>query len=114
MKKTPLLLLSVVVLFLVGFSAQLLFADDDPGKKVFMDNKCSTCHSVDSQQIKKTMASSKAPDLSNVGSTRTEEWITKWLKKEEAIDGKKHPKTWTGKDEDLTTLVKWLGTLKKA
>jgi cytochrome c551/c552 len=113
MKKSA-ILLSILVLFLVGFCARVALADDDPGKKIFLDNKCNACHSVDSQNIKKTMESSKAPDLSNVGAEKTEEWITKWLKKEVDIDGKKHPKTWSGTDDDLTTLVKWLGTLKKA
>jgi hypothetical protein len=108
-----LLLLSVAILFLIGFSAQLALAEDAPGKKLFMEQKCNTCHSVESQQITKTMASSKASDLSDVGNKRTEEWMTKWMKKEVDIDGKKHTKGWTGKEEDLTTLVKWMATLKK-
>jgi hypothetical protein len=113
MNKT-ILLLSVAILFLIGISAQLALADDAPGKKLFLDQKCNTCHSVESQGITKTMASSKASDLSDVGSKRTEEWLTKWMKKEQDVDGKKHSKTWSGTDADLTTLVQWMGTLKKS
>ncbi|HZF10294.1 MAG TPA: c-type cytochrome [Thermoanaerobaculia bacterium] len=86
---------------------------DDPGKAVFMAQKCNLCHSVTSQSIDRTMKSSKAPDLSNVGATRTADWITKFLKKEEMIDGKKHPKTLTATPEETTQLVKWVSGLKK-
>ena len=112
MNKTT-LLLSIAILFLIGFSVQLAMAEDAPGKKLFLEQKCNTCHSIESQQITKTMASSKASDLSDVGNKRTEEWMTQWMKKEVDIDGKKHSKSWTGKEEDLTTLVKWMATLKK-
>jgi len=87
-------------------------AADDPGKKLFVDNKCNSCHSVDSQGIAKTMASSKAPDLSKVGADHDAAWFSKYLMKEEAADGKKHVKAWAGSKEDLETLSKWLATLK--
>jgi cytochrome c2 len=88
-------------------------ADDAPGKKLFVDNKCNSCHSVDSQGIAKTMASSKAPDLSKVGADHDAAWFSKYLMKEETLNDKKHMKAWTGSKEDLETLTKWLETLKK-
>ena len=91
-----------------------VYAEEAAGKKVFMDSKCNTCHSIESQGIEKSMASSKAPDLSDVGSTRTADWISQYLQKKVDIDGKKHAKGWSGKDEDLKTVSDWLATLKKA
>jgi len=90
-----------------------LSADDAPGKKLFVDNKCNSCHSVDSQGIAKTMASSKAPDLSTTGAEHNAEWFSKYLMKEESVKDKKHVKAWAGSKEDLETLSKWLETLKK-
>ena len=112
--KNTVVFFSILMLFLIGFCARVALADDDPGKKIFLDSKCNTCHSVESQDIKKTMASSKAPDLSNVGADHNEEWLTKWMKKEVDLEGKKHSKTWSGSDDDLAKLVKWMATLKKS
>ncbi len=92
----------------------VIYADDAPGKKLFLANKCNTCHSIESQTIKKTLATSKAPDLSNVGSERKADWIAQFIQKKIDKDGKKHLKLWAGKEEDLKTLTEWLVTLKKA
>jgi len=104
-----LFLLCVLVLVAFVLPAR---AEDPPGKKLFVDNKCNTCHSIESQGIAKTMASSKAPDLSNVGSEHNAEWISKYLMKEETKNEKKHMKAWAGTKEDLETLSKWLESLK--
>jgi hypothetical protein len=80
------------------------------------------CHQIESQGILKKSATSMTPpveikgppDLSYAGvGEKGEEWITKFLKKEVDLNGKKHAKTWSGKEEDLAALVKWLATLKK-
>ncbi len=109
--------LKLALMTLVVFSFGLAFpvqAEDSPGKKIFMTSKCNTCHSIESQGVTKTLASSKAPDLSNVGSAHNAEWMAKYIKKEETKNDKKHVKGWTGTKEDLDTLVKWLETLKTA
>ena len=98
--------------FLISFSS-VAAADDAAAQKLFVDKKCNTCHSVESAKIVKKMASSKAPDLSDIGSTQNAEWISKWLKKEVDLEGKKHPSTWSGTPEDLKTLSDWLASLKK-
>ena len=105
--------LMTALLFCFFASMAYVLADEPAGKTIFTDSKCNACHSIESQQITKKMASSKAPDLSDVGSKHDAEWITKWLKKEVTQDDKKHPGTWNGKDEDLKTLSEWLATLKK-
>jgi mono/diheme cytochrome c family protein len=98
--------------FLVSFST-LAAADDAAGQKLFLDKKCNTCHSVDSAKIEKKMASSKAPDLSDIGSTKDAAWITKWLNKEVELNGKKHMPTWSGTADEQKTLVDWVASLKK-
>lgn len=113
MKKT-ILWGSLAILAFAFLMTPALYADDAAGKQMFLDNKCNTCHSIESKEIKKTMESSKAPDLSNVGSTRTADWIVQYLQKKADIEGKKHMKGWTGKDEDLKKLADWLATLKTA
>lgn len=88
-------------------------ADAADGKAVFTAQKCSLCHSIESQKIERTVKSSKAKDLSNVGAERDAKWLEEWLKKEAELDGKKHEKTFTGTPEDMAKLIQWLGTLKK-
>jgi mono/diheme cytochrome c family protein len=115
-------LLFVFVITLVPISFALAAettAKDEPGKKIFLDNKCNICHSIQAAGIAKkgpamtsTPGKNAPPDLSGVGAERSADWITKFLKKEVDLNGKKHSKLWTGKPEDLTTLAKWLESLK--
>jgi len=88
-------------------------ADDAANAKLFVDKKCNMCHSIESQKVEKKMASSKAPDLSDVGSTRDAAWITKWLNKEVELNAKKHMGSWNGTPEEEKTLADWLASLKK-
>ncbi|MCI0412739.1 cytochrome c [bacterium] len=112
--KTLIQMIFLTCLLIIAAFVNSARAEDPAGKKIFMENKCNSCHSIESQAITKKLASSKAPDLSNVGSEHKADWITKYLNKEETKNDKKHSKAWTGKKEDLETLVKWLETLKKA
>ena len=104
----------MIFLFLMTlFLARIAAAEDPAGKTLFLANKCNTCHSIQSDAITAKMKG-PAPDLSTIGDTKTADWITKFLKKQEALDSKKHPKEWTGKEEDLATIAKWLEGHKKA
>lgn len=112
---------SIFILGLFIFCiAAPVFAQDakmlEAGKKAFMDNKCNMCHSVAAEGITKTMKSSSKtgpPDLSGIGAKQNADFFVKYLKKEADLNGKKHSKTWTGKDEDIQTIAKWLESLKK-
>lgn len=112
MRKVVMLVLS---LFVIAFFATVVHAQTQSapaGQKLFVDNKCNTCHSVTSAQIEKKMAAAKGTDLSNAGATHDAAWFTKWLNKEVDLEGKKHPASVKLPDADLKTLVDWLATLK--
>lgn len=104
------LLAAIALVFAVAIPAS---AADDPGKAVFAANKCETCHSVKAEGITQKMASSKAPDLSALGKEVTADFVAKFLKKQVDLDGKKHMKEFTGKDEDLQALAKWVESMNK-
>jgi len=125
------------VLLVMGTVGVAKAADEEPaGKKIFTENKCNSCHTIESQGVEKrssadadeakeakegkeaeakeATASSKrkVPDLGGVGIERKADWLTKYLTKLEAIDGKKHMKKFRGTDEELATLTAWLESLK--
>lgn len=118
----------IAALALFMFAA-ISFADepavDMTGKDIFLANKCSMCHSIASQGITAEMKeegdSDEAedsdeptpPDLSNVGNEHEQAWIANFLLKKETLNDMKHPKRFTGTDEELTKLTGWLASLKK-
>ena len=117
-KRYSVLLVSVLMLCI----SVPLFAQDakmiEAGKKAFEANKCNMCHSVAAEGIAKTMKTSATakvvpPDLSGVGTKHNADFFVKFLKKEVELNGKKHTKGWTGKEEDLKTIAAWLESLKK-
>ncbi|HEY7161159.1 MAG TPA: c-type cytochrome [Acidobacteriota bacterium] len=113
MKKT--LLFAITTIFFLT-TVHLMAQESktsDPGKKAFIDNKCNMCHAVSEQEIEKKTAASKAPDLSGIGAKQNAEFFVKFLKKEVDMNGKKHSKSWAGKDADLQLIAKWLESLKK-
>jgi mono/diheme cytochrome c family protein len=85
-------------------------------KELFVSSKCVSCHSIDSQGVAakpKAGDEDEVHDLSKVGAERTAEWIQKFLRKQEAIKGKKHKQKFRGSDADLETLATWLASLGK-
>ena len=120
------ILVFVIVIFIeLAFASSTALtqerkAKDDTtsgGNKIFVENKCSSCHSIKVIGINKKTDDNestdlKPPDLSSIGTEREANWITKYLQKKEKLDGEKHPKKFKGSDEELATLVKWLETLK--
>lgn len=87
---------------------------DTEAKALFVDNKCNSCHSISKAGVdrKGGTQSSKIPDLSAVGSKHDADWMSKFLKKETDMNGKKHTVPWKGTDEQLATMTAWLATLK--
>ncbi len=80
--------LVVTIVALYGFAFTIADQSSDDGKKVFVDSKCSMCHTVKSAGIESKK--SDATDLSTVGKDRTVEFLTKYLKKELNLNDKYH------------------------
>ncbi len=108
---------SAIALIAIIFAVSVIsiYAEDAKpidAKLLFQDKKCMACHSVDGAGIAKTNPNSKAPDLSNIGSTADAAFFTKYLKKEVEHEGKKHGMAFKGTDDELTALTSWLASLK--
>jgi len=110
-QSVPFLVLAVFLSFIYGFANSRL-QEEPAGKKIFVDNKCGSCHSIESQGLTTKSKKKNVPDLSNVGSKHTSDFIIKYLTKQESIDDVKHSMAFKGSDEDLLALAKWLESLK--
>lgn len=89
------------------------FAADQSGKELFVKNKCTGCHSVESQGIAAEGGEDKAPDMSNAAALiPSADWGKKFVLREETKDGKKHKKPYKGTEKDLEQMIAWLMTLK--
>ena len=111
MKNTFLFVLfisAVVALFAFAFS----FSQDQDldGKQIFIDNKCSNCHTVTSMEI--TSKKNDASDLSNVGTIGDAKLMKSYLLKEAKINDQDHKLKFKGTEAELNALVNWLLTLK--
>jgi len=104
-----------IISFSIIILTALLFGNADaqtkehPGKKVFVDSKCQTCHAVESHEL--TSKSKKAVDLSNVGGIYRANYLEQFLLKKEKINNKMHTLAFKGSNEDLHNLAEWLQTL---
>ncbi len=106
---------------LICMGASRASAGDVPaGQKIFTENKCTQCHSIDSLKIAKVKSADdeevkdengkklEPPDLSGIGKDHDAAWFTKWLKKEQEVDGHKHKKKFKGSEDELKTLTEWI------
>jgi mono/diheme cytochrome c family protein len=102
--------LVAVVLAALAFGPSASAVD---GKEIFLAQKCNMCHSVSTAGIERTTKSEKmaAKDLINLDKDAAA--LTKYIKKETDLDGKKHGKAWTGTDEELGAVVTWILQQKK-
>jgi hypothetical protein len=104
------MLYSFAAVILVGFAFSFGQNTVPAGQKVFVDNKCQMCHSVESAGL--TSKNKKAVDLSNVGSTYKADFLNKWLTKEAKIKDNLHKVAFKGDSRNLNELTIWLETLK--
>ena len=87
----------------------------DPGQVEFLEQKCETCHSISSHDIRHTGKIKKliGPDLAGVGDRHEAAWMIAYIKREQVGEsGKKHTKPFKGSDEELQAIVDWLASLK--
>jgi cytochrome c5 len=103
-----------VLIWIVSLMGAPLAANaGEDGRRIFTEYKCNQCHTVQSQGIKLIKPKDKpAPDLSKVGGKHSDSVLTGYLLKSEKLNNKKHRKKFTGEDEELSALVKWLQSLK--
>ena len=99
-----------VIVIMFGFAFSFSQSDEPAGQKIFIDNNCSKCHSVETMQLVST--GKKPIDLSNVGSKYNAEFLSKYLMKAEKLNEKNHPINFKGQPEELNSLVDWLTQLK--
>lgn len=83
------------------------------GKAIFLAQKCNMCHNVPTAAIERTMKSDKmaGPDLVNIKVDAAT--LGKFLRKQADLNSKKHPKAFTGSDEEMGALVAWIQAQKK-
>lgn len=86
--------------------------EEPKGKILFKENKCISCHAIETQGFVKK-GKSTAPDLSNVGAEHTVEWLKKYVTKQETLNNLKHTVSFKGNEEELNILTEWLASLKK-
>ncbi len=86
------------------------------GKAVFIEKKCTLCHSALSAGIQAPKDSKmKSIDVSGLAAKgRTATWLHGYLKKTEVLAGKAHPPKFRGTPAELSALVEWLLSLKPA
>jgi hypothetical protein len=87
------------------------------GKTIYIDAKCGNCHAITVEKIippKKPAGKVPPPDLSDIGLKLKADFMVKYLKKEEALNDKKHLIAFKGEDADLQILATWLESLKTA
>ena len=105
-----LFIMSIVALF--GFAFSMAQEKEPDGQKIFVNSKCTVCHSVQSAGI--TSNKKEAVDLSKTGDNYKTDFIVKYLNKEVKINDKLHKLAFKGSSEDLNTVAGWLNSLKTA
>ena len=102
-------LVAAVLLLSLSFTPRASAVD---GKEIFLAQKCNMCHSVSTAAIERTSKSDKMAGKDLVDLGKDTATLTKYLKKETDLDGKKHGKAFTGTDAELGALVTWLEAQK--
>ena len=83
------------------------------GKELFLSQGCNACHALSKAGISVKMKASKAPDLGTVTTKRETQWLIDFLRQQADSAGKKHPKPFTGSDEQLGALLGWMQEQQK-
>jgi len=99
------------LLILAGFTKNSL-QDEPAGKKLFMDAKCTSCHSMEAFGLIPKTPKKNIPDLSFVGDRHNADFIKLFITKQEKMHDANHPIAYKGSDEELVILADWLASLK--
>jgi hypothetical protein len=91
--------------------------DEPAGEAVFLEAKCNVCHAVPAAAIEAKAKSEKmrGPALGGpLPGDMAFEGIAAYLRKQAERDGAEHKKEFKGSDEELHSILDWLGTLEAA
>lgn len=100
----------LVIVALYGFTFSFGQTEEPQGKKIFVDSKCSMCHTVKSEGLESKKKD--AVDLSSVGNTYKADFLKKFLTKQEKINNADHKIAFKGDEKNLDALAQWLESLK--
>jgi cytochrome c5 len=106
--------LSMIAFLMASFINMSQAEEELDAKKIFEDNKCNLCHSIEVEGIEAKKKSDKYPDLSKMSADHDAELLAKYLHKDEKINDKKHPMPFKGSDEEMTALITWMKELHAA
>jgi mono/diheme cytochrome c family protein len=67
----------ILALFLVAFTANVKAQPDAVAGQALFESKCLSCHAIDEKVV--------GPALRDVHEKRTEEWLVKWIRNNEAL-----------------------------
>ena len=96
-------------------------------REIFVEQGCLKCHSIKALGITVVESDEEPvededngygeeeinpPDLSDIGLKRDGKFITKYLRKKVAVEGRKHKKRFKGTKKELKIIRDWLLTLK--
>ncbi len=112
---TTLLTAAAAVAILALAVPTTLAEEGGDAEELFVEtHKCQMCHGVAAVEIEAKTSSDKmkGPDLSGYTSDKDLAEIAAYARKEADIDGKQHKKGFKGTDEELQTILDWLGSLE--
>lgn len=117
MKSACMWSLAAAILLLGGALPAAAQTKPVDGKALFLAQKCNMCHSVSVAGIERTTKSEKmaGADLSDAAAAPMKDLgsVTKYVRGETDMGGKKHPRKFTGSDEELGAILGWLQTQRK-
>jgi cytochrome c553 len=84
------------------------------GKKLFLEQKCETCHGVAAAGLSATtkLEKMKGPDLSGFVAADPAAMVA-FIRQEKDLAGVKHKKAVKASDAELQAILKWLAEQKK-
>ena len=104
---------AAVALLALAAPSAILAEDAGDAKELFVEtHKCNMCHGVAAEGIEAKTSSDKmkGPDLSGYKSDKELAELAAFMRKES--EGEQHKKGFKGTDEELQTILDWLGSLE--
>lgn len=114
-RKSLALTLFATIVAVGALAAPAAEAQQPPDAKTLFTetHKCNMCHAVAAAGIEAKTTSEKMKGADLGGKVEGElEVIAAYVRKEGELDGKTHKKGFKGTDEELQTILDWLGSLE--